>query len=81
MTLRSHLTRLTAELSSHQTLLAELRVLRDKDQKILQEKMSEVDKSFLETNVCLSKSGRSGHKICSIRTRRYLHRNDRAFVS
>ncbi|PPQ73164.1 hypothetical protein CVT24_009101 [Panaeolus cyanescens] len=40
--LRTHLTRLTAELSSHQELLTELRRLRDTDAKALAEKGAEI---------------------------------------
>ncbi|PIL22329.1 hypothetical protein GSI_15017 [Ganoderma sinense ZZ0214-1] len=43
-TLRSHLTRLTAELSEHKQLLLELRSLRDSDARALAEKSKEVDK-------------------------------------
>ena len=43
-TLRSHLTRLTAELSEHKQLLLELRSLRDSDAHALAEKSKEVDK-------------------------------------
>ncbi|KAJ7043943.1 hypothetical protein C8F04DRAFT_1361591 [Mycena alexandri] len=43
-TLRSHLTRLTSELSSHQELLTELRKLRDRDARTLREKGAEVDR-------------------------------------
>ncbi|KAJ7707141.1 hypothetical protein B0H16DRAFT_1393382 [Mycena metata] len=43
-TLRTHLTRLTAELSSHQELLTELRKLRDRDARTLREKGAEVDR-------------------------------------
>ena len=43
-TLRSHLTRLTAELSEHKQLLLELRSLRDSDARALAEKGKEVDK-------------------------------------
>ncbi|KAI0755192.1 hypothetical protein C8Q80DRAFT_1248305 [Daedaleopsis nitida] len=43
-TLRSHLTRLTAELSEHKQLLVELRTLRDSDARTLSEKCKEVDK-------------------------------------
>ena len=43
-TLRSHLTRLTAELSEHKQLLLELRSLRDSDARKLAEKSKEVDK-------------------------------------
>jgi Centrosome localisation domain of PPC89 len=42
-TLRSHLSRLTFELSSHQALLTELRSLRDADVKALQSKSDEVE--------------------------------------
>ncbi|RDX49872.1 hypothetical protein OH76DRAFT_1403113 [Lentinus brumalis] len=48
-TLRSHLTRLTAELSEHKQLLLELRSLRDSDARALAEKGKEVDK--LKTEV------------------------------
>ncbi|KAL0066156.1 hypothetical protein AAF712_006781 [Marasmius tenuissimus] len=41
-TLRSHLTRLTAELSSHQELLAELRSLREADSRSLKEKTADI---------------------------------------
>ncbi|EEB88726.1 hypothetical protein MPER_13266 [Moniliophthora perniciosa FA553] len=41
-TLRSHLTRLTAELSSHQELLVELRNLRESDAKALKERTQEI---------------------------------------
>lgn len=41
--LRSHLTRLTSELSSHQELLTELRSLRDSDARALREKSLEID--------------------------------------
>ncbi|KAJ3784799.1 hypothetical protein GGU10DRAFT_19536 [Lentinula aff. detonsa] len=40
--LRSHLTRLTAELSSHQELLVELRSLRESDARALKEKTSDI---------------------------------------
>ncbi|KDR82315.1 hypothetical protein GALMADRAFT_816004 [Galerina marginata CBS 339.88] len=40
--LRSHLTRLTSELSSHQELLTELRKLRDSDAQALHEKGAEI---------------------------------------
>ena len=40
--LRSHLTRLTAELSAHQVLLAELRNLREEDARALREKGHEI---------------------------------------
>ncbi|KAJ6584807.1 hypothetical protein B0H19DRAFT_1059157 [Mycena capillaripes] len=43
-TLRSHLTRLTSELSSHQELLTELRKLRERDSRALREKSAEVDR-------------------------------------
>ncbi|KAK7048224.1 AAA family ATPase [Favolaschia claudopus] len=43
-TLRSHLTRLTAELSSHQELLTELRKLRERDNRTMREKSAEVDR-------------------------------------
>ncbi|KAF7299131.1 AAA family ATPase [Mycena indigotica] len=42
--LRSHLTRLTSELSSHQDLLMELRKLRERDSRLLKEKSAEVDR-------------------------------------
>ncbi|KAJ6508969.1 hypothetical protein C8R45DRAFT_1060210 [Mycena sanguinolenta] len=42
--LRSHLTRLTSELSSHQELLTELRKLRERDSRALREKSAEVDR-------------------------------------
>ncbi|KAJ7069924.1 hypothetical protein C8F01DRAFT_537008 [Mycena amicta] len=42
--LRSHLTRLTSELSSHQELLMELRKLRERDSRALKEKSAEVDR-------------------------------------
>ncbi|KAF7291611.1 AAA family ATPase [Mycena chlorophos] len=42
--LRSHLSRLTAELSSHQDLLMELRKLRERDSRALKEKSAEVDR-------------------------------------
>ncbi|KAE9405716.1 hypothetical protein BT96DRAFT_1015432 [Gymnopus androsaceus JB14] len=41
-TLRSHLTRLTAELSSHQQLLVELRSLRESDIRALKEKSADI---------------------------------------
>ncbi|KAG7088592.1 hypothetical protein E1B28_012567 [Marasmius oreades] len=41
-TLRSHLTRLTAELSSHQELLVELRSLREADSRALREKAADI---------------------------------------
>ncbi|KAF9267567.1 hypothetical protein L218DRAFT_1074297 [Marasmius fiardii PR-910] len=41
-TLRSHLTRLTAELSSHQELLVELRSLREADSRALKEKTADI---------------------------------------
>ncbi|KAJ6512116.1 hypothetical protein C8R47DRAFT_1034075 [Mycena vitilis] len=44
LTLRSHLTRLTSELSSHQELLTELRKLRERDNRTLREKSAEVDR-------------------------------------
>ena len=47
-TLRSHLTRLTAELSEHKQLLIELRSLRDSDARALADKSKEVDKLRLE---------------------------------
>ncbi|THH31182.1 hypothetical protein EUX98_g2995 [Antrodiella citrinella] len=43
-TLRAHLARLTAELSEHRQLLAELRSLRDRDAFTLQEKSRDIDK-------------------------------------
>lgn len=43
-TLRSHLSRLTAELSDHQHLLTELRSLRDTDSRTLAEKGRDVDR-------------------------------------
>ncbi|KAF7365369.1 AAA family ATPase [Mycena venus] len=43
-TLRTHLTRLTSELSSHQELLTELRKLRERDSRALREKSAEVDR-------------------------------------
>ncbi|KAF8208767.1 hypothetical protein K438DRAFT_1930343 [Mycena galopus ATCC 62051] len=43
-TLRSHLTRLTSELSSHQELLTELRKLREHDNRALREKGAEIDR-------------------------------------
>lgn len=43
-TLRSHLSRLTAELSDHRKLLSELRALRDRDARALKEKSTEVDR-------------------------------------
>ncbi|KAJ7134513.1 hypothetical protein C8R44DRAFT_828990 [Mycena epipterygia] len=42
-TLRTHLTRLTSELSSHQELLTELRKLRERDSRALKEKAADVD--------------------------------------
>ena len=42
--LRSHLTRLTSELASHQDLLTELRNLRDSDSRALKEKGAEIIK-------------------------------------
>jgi len=42
--LRTHLTRLTAELSSHQQLLHELRTLRESDVQAMQEKSTEVSR-------------------------------------
>ncbi|KAI0259791.1 hypothetical protein BC834DRAFT_596013 [Gloeopeniophorella convolvens] len=42
-TLRSHMTRLTSELASHQVLLDELRSLREADKHTLQQKVREVD--------------------------------------
>ncbi|KAJ7175702.1 hypothetical protein C8R46DRAFT_1174491 [Mycena filopes] len=47
-TLRTHLTRLTSELSSHQELLTELRKLRDRDARTLKEKGAEVDRLRVE---------------------------------
>ena len=44
MTLRTHLARLTSELSSHQQLLGELRSLREKDAQTLREKSAEVER-------------------------------------
>lgn len=43
-TLRTHLARLTSELSSHQQLLAELRSLRETDARTLREKSAEVER-------------------------------------
>ncbi|KAJ7855882.1 hypothetical protein B0H14DRAFT_3448705 [Mycena olivaceomarginata] len=43
-TLRTHLTRLTSELSSHQELLTELRKLRERDSRALREKGAEIDR-------------------------------------
>ncbi|KAG6812112.1 hypothetical protein H0H92_004341 [Tricholoma furcatifolium] len=43
-TLRTHLTRLTAELSSHRTLLMDLRELRDVDVRTLKAKSAEVER-------------------------------------
>lgn len=43
-TLRSHMTRLTTELVSHQRLLDELRTLREADSHTLQEKVGNVDR-------------------------------------
>lgn len=43
-TLRTHLSRLTAELSDHKQLLLELRALRDSDARALAEKSKEVDR-------------------------------------
>ncbi|EPQ54722.1 hypothetical protein GLOTRDRAFT_139237 [Gloeophyllum trabeum ATCC 11539] len=43
-TLRTHLSRLTGELSSHQELLMELRSLRETDSRTLKEKVEEVDR-------------------------------------
>ncbi|KAL0960815.1 hypothetical protein HGRIS_005834 [Hohenbuehelia grisea] len=43
-TLRTHLTRLTAELSSHQQLLIELRSLRDADSQAMRDKAADVDR-------------------------------------
>ncbi|OSD02411.1 hypothetical protein PYCCODRAFT_1410888 [Trametes coccinea BRFM310] len=43
-TLRTHLSRLTAELSDHKQLLLELRTLRDSDARTLAEKSKEVDR-------------------------------------
>lgn len=42
-TLRSHLARLTSELSDHQRLLGELRTLRDSDARALAEKSKDID--------------------------------------
>ena len=42
-TLRSHMSRLTSELSSHKTLLDELRTLREADKNTLRQKVREVD--------------------------------------
>ncbi|KAJ7288548.1 hypothetical protein C8J57DRAFT_1166320, partial [Mycena rebaudengoi] len=42
--LRTHLTRLTSELSAHQELLTELRKLRERDSRALKEKGDEVDR-------------------------------------
>ena len=42
-TLRSHMARLTSELSSHKTLLEELRSLREADRNTLRQKVREVD--------------------------------------
>ncbi len=42
-TLRSHMARLTSELSSHKTLLDELRTLREADKITLRQKVREVD--------------------------------------
>ena len=42
-TLRSHMSRLTSELSSHKTLLDELRTLREADKNTLRQKVCEVD--------------------------------------
>jgi len=44
VTLRTHLTRLTSELSSHQQLLSELRVLRERDARTLRDKSMEVER-------------------------------------
>ena len=43
LTLKGHLTRLTAELSEHHRLLEELRTLRDTDVRALKDKSREVD--------------------------------------
>ncbi|KAH9891935.1 hypothetical protein C8Q73DRAFT_763436 [Cubamyces lactineus] len=43
-TLRTHLSRLTAELSDHKQLLLELRALRDSDARTLAEKSKEIDR-------------------------------------
>ncbi|GLB38153.1 putative centrosome microtubule-binding domain of Cep57 [Lyophyllum shimeji] len=43
-TLRTHLTRLTAELASHRELLTELRELRDSDMRALQQKSAEIER-------------------------------------
>ncbi|KAF7314173.1 AAA family ATPase [Mycena kentingensis (nom. inval.)] len=50
-TLRTHLTRLTSELSSHQELLLELRKLRERDSRALKEKSAEVDRLRQEVEV------------------------------
>ncbi|KAF9049540.1 hypothetical protein BDZ89DRAFT_1242391 [Hymenopellis radicata] len=42
--LRSHLSRLTQELSSHQALLTELRTLRENDHQTLKDKSAEIDR-------------------------------------
>jgi hypothetical protein len=42
--LRTHLARLTSELSSHQELLAELRSLRDSDARMLKQKTAEIER-------------------------------------
>ncbi|KAJ3850657.1 hypothetical protein EV368DRAFT_44833 [Lentinula lateritia] len=47
-TLRSHLTRLTAELSSHQELLVELRSFRESDARALKEKTSDITRLRVE---------------------------------
>jgi Centrosome localisation domain of PPC89 len=44
VTLRTHLARLTSELSSHQQLLSELRVLRERDARTLRDKSAEVER-------------------------------------
>ncbi|TFK68416.1 hypothetical protein BDN72DRAFT_797730 [Pluteus cervinus] len=46
--LRSHLSRLTTELSSHQALLTELRTLRESDMSALKEKSDDVDRLRVE---------------------------------
>ncbi|TDL22091.1 hypothetical protein BD410DRAFT_788773 [Rickenella mellea] len=47
-TLRSHLNRLTSELSSHQVMISELQELRDSDVQTMVGKISEVDRLKLE---------------------------------
>ncbi len=44
ITLRSHLSRLTQELSSHQALLTELRTLQENDHQTLKDKSAEIDR-------------------------------------